>query len=412
MLKLTKIANCRCQFGWLMTLLCVMACVLPATAQRADSVAPEPVRVSLVTIYPGNNAWSIFGHTELRVEQGVDDDYYNYGLFDFNAPHFVYRFAKGETDYMCGAIPGFMAMRDYGRRRVVSQQLNLTQAEALQVRDLLCRNALPENATYRYKFLSDNCATRPRDIIEQVLGAKLQYHAPRGQEPVTYREMIGRCSANYAWEKFGVDLALGSSVDTAITWRQQMFIPMVLMQAFSTATVNRGGLPVPLVTSTQVLNPGSDLGDVLPPTPRWQSPLAITLLLLILMAIVTWLDLRHCRVSRWADTAWLLFYGLAGCVVAYLVLVSTHESTSPNWVLLWLNPLYLVGAVLLWMPRARKARVALCIVGLVAQVLSIAIGLAGVQQFNAAFYALIALAMMREINCLIINRRLCSTTHK
>lgn len=405
----------------LLMLLCVSS--VAAWAQKGTTALPmqsaigaQPadqgeVRVSLVTIYPGNNAWSIFGHTELRVEQGeLQDDYYNYGLFDFGAPNFVYRFVKGETDYMCGAIPAYAAMRDYGRRRVVCQRLNLTPEQAAQVRDLLEQNALPENATYRYKFLSDNCATRPRDIIEQVLGSSLQYHAPK--DTVTYRQMIAKCAANYSWEQFGIDLALGSSIDTTITWRQQMFIPMVLMQAYSTATVKRGGTTVPLVTSTEVLNPGSEQGDVLPPTPRWHGPLAIMLLLLLVTGFVTWVDQRYCRVSRWADTALSVVLGLAGCIIAYLVLVSTHESTSPNWVLLWLNPLYLITAVMIWLPRTHGALRWFCRVDAVALLVSIIIGLTGVQHYNVAFYPIIVTILIREINYLIINRRLCSTTHK
>lgn len=29
----------------------------------------------------------------------------NYGIFDFDSPNFIYRFVKGETDYMVAAIP-------------------------------------------------------------------------------------------------------------------------------------------------------------------------------------------------------------------------------------------------------------------------------------------------------------------
>ena len=154
----------------------------------ANASQPDSVRVSLVTIYPGSEIYELYGHTELRVQDEHGDYFFNYGLFDFNAPGFVYRFVKGETDYLCGAIPATYALSGYDGRRVVEQQLNLSQTQAQQVRDLLVENARPENATYRYKFVSDNCATRPRDIIECALGDSLTSH-PAASATLTYRDM-------------------------------------------------------------------------------------------------------------------------------------------------------------------------------------------------------------------------------
>lgn len=389
-------------FCRLMAFACAVGLAVPAQVLRA---AADTVRVSLITIYPGSNEWSIFGHTELRVQQGADDEWYNYGLFDFSSPNFAWRFACGETDYMCGVIPGSVAMRGYGNRKVVSQLLNLTQDEAIEVRDMLRRNALPENATYRYKFLSDNCSTRPRDIIEQVLGGKLRFGAHGRSGQVTYRKMISHYAANYAWERFGIDLALGSSIDTAITWRQQMFIPMVLMQACGTATVSRNGRTLPLVAKTEVLNSGSNQGEVLPPTPRWQSPLTLSLLLLIVALLITWCDQRYVKVSRIVDALLSVAYSLAGCVVVFLVFFSSHESTSPNWVLLWLHPLYIIAALALFVPKAARMVRVFCWVSGAALVLSILVGLTGVQHFNAAFYPLILTALVREINYMVIYYR-------
>ena len=121
-------------------------------------------------------------------------------------------------------------------RRMVEQELNLPQDRAIMVRDFLWKNALPENRTYRYKFLSDNCSTRPRDIIEMAAGDGLQYPA-MGDTTVTYRDILAHYCRNYAWEKFGIDLVLGWNVDTVIDQRATMFIPMLLMDAVAGATI-------------------------------------------------------------------------------------------------------------------------------------------------------------------------------
>ena len=58
------------------------------------------VEISVLTCSPGDEIYSIFGHTAIRVcnkNTGLDA-VVNYGLFDFNQDSFVYRFVKGETD--------------------------------------------------------------------------------------------------------------------------------------------------------------------------------------------------------------------------------------------------------------------------------------------------------------------------
>jgi len=313
---------------------------------------------------------------------------------------------KGETDYLCGAIPATYALSGYDGRRVVEQQLNLSQAQAQQVRDLLVENARPENATYRYKFVSDNCATRPRDIIECALGDSLTYH-PAASAKLTYRDMMHNYNGNYAWSRFGIDLALGCDLDTAITYRQQMFAPVVLEKALAKATVKRAdGSVVPLVGATEVLVDGSEEGLVAPPTPWYATPLFVALVLLALALALTVRDCRRHKVNRWFDTLVFAAYALWGCVIFFLVFVSTHESTSPNYNALWLHPAYLLLAVLPWVAKARKVLTALHIINFVWLTASAALLATGVlsQELLLSFYVLMAVPMVRSFNYLYIHR--------
>ena len=45
-------------------------------------------------------------------------------------------------------------------RSVVEQQLDLTPAEKVELRDFLELNRRPENRFYRYQYFLDNCSTR------------------------------------------------------------------------------------------------------------------------------------------------------------------------------------------------------------------------------------------------------------
>ena len=136
--------------------------VLPMPDPAQQLQEEDSVHVSLVTFYPGSEPHNIWGHSEIRVQQGPVDVYFNYGVFDFQAPAFMWRFMLGQTDYLCQPVPRAYAMLGMENRRMVEQELNLPQDKAIMVRDFLWNNAQPENRTYRYKFLSDNCSTRPR----------------------------------------------------------------------------------------------------------------------------------------------------------------------------------------------------------------------------------------------------------
>uniref|UniRef100_UPI00261C8AA2 lipoprotein N-acyltransferase Lnb domain-containing protein n=1 Tax=Flavobacterium sp. TaxID=239 RepID=UPI00261C8AA2 len=58
--------------------------------------------VSVLTCATGNESYSLFGHTALRISDPSQslDVVYNYGEFDFSTPNFVAKFAKGDLQYL------------------------------------------------------------------------------------------------------------------------------------------------------------------------------------------------------------------------------------------------------------------------------------------------------------------------
>lgn len=369
----------------------------PTDTARADNVV-----VSLITCYPGQNIYELYGHTELRVRGKGYDWVFNYGTFDFRAPNFIYRFVKGETDYMLAGYPSEYMYVGYENRKIVEQVLNLTPEQARAVSNALFNGAQPENRTYRYNYVLDNCSTRPRDIVEAVVGESLQY--PPMPSGLTFRSMMHRYNTNYAWQQFGIDLALGSGLDYELDARQQMFAPISLMQAFGGATIERGGERVPLVTDTNTLNPGSDEGDILPPTPWYLHPMTLAVALLLAMAALSVRDVRRRNTTRWADS---LLFGIAflgGSVVAFLVFISTHEATSPNYNLLWLHPLHIVPAVLVWIKSAKKVVVCYHFVNFAVIFITMALWAVLPQCANAAFFPLMGALAVRSLSYLMVTR--------
>ena len=303
-----------------MLIAAMTAAASPHAANEADSLATQDSAVvSLITCFPGPAAYELYGHTMLRVQYRGIDMVYNYGIFDFYADNFIYHFVKGETDYKVGGYNGAYLLIGYRRRKVVEQQLNLTPEQSMQVMQALVVNARPENATYRYSYVYDNCATRPRDIVENVLGDKMHYGAMH--DTLTFRQELHHYNANYAWLQLGIDLVLGSGIDYTLDYRKQMFVPMVLMQAFAEASIERDGTTVPLVSKTIVLNDGSDAGDILPPTPAYLSPIAVASVLLAIVLAVSLIDVRRRKVSRWLDSTLFGIAGLCGLLVFFLIFI-------------------------------------------------------------------------------------------
>ena len=116
---------------------------------------------------------------------------FNFGVFNFNTDNFVFKFIKGETDYVLAVYDFNTFLPEYRERNstVWEQVLNLSVAEKKELVRLLFENNQPENRVYRYNFIYDNCATRPRDKVLESLDGKVIYKtAPLYK---TFREWVG-----------------------------------------------------------------------------------------------------------------------------------------------------------------------------------------------------------------------------
>ena len=73
----------------------------------AHAFPADSVEVSLLTCSPGTEVYSLYGHTAIRVKSYTtgEDWVFNYGVFSFNRPNFIWRFTRGECDYQIGALP-------------------------------------------------------------------------------------------------------------------------------------------------------------------------------------------------------------------------------------------------------------------------------------------------------------------
>ena len=304
---------------------------------RANSAAADSIQLSLLTCAPGSEIYSLWGHTAIRYQNFTQkkDWVFNYGMFSFKTPHFVYRFVKGETDYQLGVTPYEYFESEYALRgsSVIQQTLNLTQEEKVRLYQLLLINYQPENRVYRYNYFFDNCTTRARDMIERAIQGKVVY--PADPSEASFRSDIHLRTTDSPWGELGIDLCLGSEADEPIGVKERQFSPYYMMESARKAVITQGNQQRPLLSSeTKIVDVEPYVQDS-----SYPSPLLVCWGIFILGAILSAFRLKTGK-RFWAwDVFWLFLQGVSGCVIAFLFFFSTHPTVGSNWMLLFLQPL-------------------------------------------------------------------------
>lgn len=312
--------------------------IFTVRAQQLDSI-----RISLLTCSPGPKVYSLYGHTAIRCQNLTrgEDIVFNYGVFSFDQPHFVWHFVLGQCDYMVDAMPWTIFVREYQHRgsSVTGQVLNLTSQEALALFVRLVGNLQPDQREYRYNFLYNNCTTKVRDVIEGVVEGNIEY--PHLEPRNTYRQILHKYTANYPWAQEGNDFLLGENVDTVLSARAEMFAPEYLMNYMAGAVVRVSKTEVrPLVSDTEIL---VNKNEHPAPSDSYPSPLlvcgAFLLFCLFVMLMERWL---HFMWWGW-DALLMLAQGIAGVLITFMFFFSEHPAVNSNWLIWIFNPYPLMG---------------------------------------------------------------------
>jgi len=307
----------------------------------AQQQAPlDSIELGLVTCSPHEEIYSLYGHTAIRYHELSTgrDLVFNYGVFNFNAPHFIARFVLGKTDYELGVCSTDDFCNYYKRwgSMVSEQVLNLTADEKAMLINALANNFKIENRTYRYNFFYDNCSTRPRDIIEHNIAGRVIYEERPDFGP-SFREMIHDMNSHHPWARMGNDLLLGVKADQKTNRKEQEFLPCNLQYDFDHAQIYANGQYRPLVKERHVL---VDAGVQMIEKEFPLSPNECAVLLLLIFVGILLIEWKRKQCLVWFDAITMLLTGLAGCIVA-VMFFSEHPTTSTNLQVLLLNPIHL-----------------------------------------------------------------------
>ena len=265
----------------------ILLLLIAALLLSAASIAAP--RIGVVTMQPGAEYWSRFGHDAILVDDRADDPasvplLYNYGYFDFNQPGFLLHFAQGYMSYQLAAVPfrEDLIQYAYEGRGTSLQWLNMTSAQALGLQRFLEWNALPEHATYRYDYFTQDCATRVRDALDRALDGQLHAQMSAPSHGLTYRSEAIRLGAPEPWLGLSMHFALGPYADRPLSLWDEAFIPMRLQDGLRTVHTADGK---PLVRTELVLLP-QRLPPALTDVPRWRPWFVASGLLLAALFLV------------------------------------------------------------------------------------------------------------------------------
>jgi hypothetical protein len=349
-----------------------------ASAQETDAPPPpgisapldsararrgETLVVSIFTYGPGDIVFEKFGHIALGIRDTVtgQDAVFNWGMFSFSQPNFLWRFLTGDTSYWMEGFSTQAFNTEYaGQNRSIRQQrLALTPLERGTLLEFVTWNAKPANKFYRYDYYQDNCSTRIRDALDWVLRGRLKPELNVPGPGRTWRGETERISTSSLPMFAGIEIALGHNADERLSKWEEAFLPERLAEHFESVVLRaENGRRYRLVESDTVLFTANRVPMPSEP-PEWLMTAA--LLGLTLAGIIAVLADARGRITRVLLASlvaiWYFVGGVLGTALLLAGTVTWHEPyMGKNTTLLQLHPLLLVAAVAVPIALLRHAR--------------------------------------------------------
>jgi hypothetical protein len=350
-------------------------------AMKQDTSSFKPrIQFSIITCDAGEDIYTIWGHTAIRVVDSVNnsDIVFNYGTFNFNEPNFIAKFLKGDLLYFVSVnnYSDFLYEYQFEKRNVYEQVLKLSTAEKIKWYTALQENMMGDNRFYLYNFISDNCTTRVKD------GLFKNTNFQATSLPVkSYRSEV--VSAPYKqglpWIGLGIDLLLGAYSDQKPSDNQAGFLPFLLHTQI--ASTGR------LVLKENVLTYASEK-----PVSS-NSPIYILLALLLFYAFCSkWNSLITQRIAKVIDVILLVSFTVGGSLMVYMSLISKHTACHQNYNLMWMHPLYFIALVFYFIPSKAIGQISMLFLASIAGLIITSYWLP--QHFSIEVWTLIAIAAL------------------
>lgn len=339
-----------------------------AQHEARETYTPR-LRISLLTVGVGDEIYASFGHTGIRVLDSADgrDIVYNWGTFDGYQDNFELKFTQGKLLYYASSetYQHFIQTYIQEQRGVEEQELLLNSEQKWTLYKTLQESIREENRYYKYDFLYDNCATRPRDVFKKTLGPQFRYgQAIPVEKGISFRHETDRYLAHLPWERFGIDLLLGSPVDKVMSNEDAMFLPDYLRNGLAGSTLNGQKVAVPVQR-------------ILPPAPTAPIPANTPFFVILAFSAIVVAGSAVPGIKPLATLAgylMLIITGLLGCLMVFMWLGTDHQACRNNYNVLWALP---TNLIIPFVKREKRSRYALIAMALI--VVAVVLHVFGVQ---------------------------------
>ena len=347
----------------------------------------DNTQFSILTCDPGNEIYSLFGHSGLRIKNSAEkiDQVVNWGLFEFSDDQFQfgYDFAKGRLSYYMGIqrTANFLYEYKSSNRKVSEQILNLSKENKTKLIELININNLPENRKYKYEFFYDNCSSKIRDLLNAVFGSDLIWDQNKDANLFTFREIINENLQYKPWLGLGINLVLGSPIDIKVDNNNLMFLPKYVENILDKTSIEQHS-KIERITKRKVqLIAGSLATSEIVDISFWFWLIFMfTVLLLILK-----LDLIF---KIWSSIS-LFTLGFLGLLLLFMWIGTDHQGTKNNFNLLWATPTHWIMLFIVLSKKASKLRSGFIIISLLIVFSTILFWFVIPQEFHPAIKPLI-----------------------
>ena len=313
--------------------------------------ANDEIKFSIITIGPyESELYSAFGHSGIRYvdKKNNIDHFYNYGIFDFNQPNFYVNFLNGKLLYMVAKYDYRTAEKYYINedRYIKEQVLDLNESEKILLYNILEQNIRPENRTYLYNYVYNNCATKIRDVLNNVYGENLSFTSK--PEKKSFRELMDLYLEKNKWGDLGIDICLGPEIDYDVSFDEEMFLPDYLFKGIENA-VRDGDKNI--VSKTNIINLQKEDFQSYSLSPHY-----IFLIFFIISIYLSFRQVKYGIKYFVFDSIYLMVSGIIGCLLVYLWFFTDHLS-SYNFNIVWAMPFNIIISILILVnPNSRLVK--------------------------------------------------------
>jgi hypothetical protein len=291
-------------------------------------------QVSVITCGTGNESYSLFGHTAIRVRDTINgiDVVYNYGAFDFNTPNFVMKFIKGDLQYFAVAhsYPDFINQYQYEKRSVYEQELNMPFPLKQKLFDNLNTSLASGESHYTYKFIDKNCTSMVVDIINKTLDTIAI--VKNTDTDITYRTILYPYFDNHFYEKLGTSIIFGKKVDGL---GKQLFLPFELQKSLK--NISFQNQPLAQENKTLLEFENEALGS-------WWNNMYTYILFLGFIILIN---------KKSIDLFYLILIAIIGLFFTFVGFYSSHLELGYNYNILLFNPT-LLGLLYFYWTKNKK----------------------------------------------------------